>query len=150
MVTHSGGCHCGCVRFEVIAPSRLTVSDCNCSVCSKSGYLHLVVPADRFKLLSGSDKLSSYTFNTHTAKHLFCSVCGIKSFYVPRSHPDGISVNARCIDPGTIEDLTVAAFNGQDWEAQYPKGRGDYLNGGAEELEREAMQAGTIEDGKLG
>lgn len=126
MVTHSGGCHCGRVRFEVIAPKRLRVSDCNCSICSKAGYLHLVVPADRFKLLSGSDTLRTYSFNTHTARHLFCSVCGIKSFYVPRSHPDGISVNARCIDSETIEELTVTSLNGREWEAQYPKGRGEY------------------------
>ena len=126
MVTHSGGCHCGRIRFEVIAPKRLRVSECNCSICSKAGYLHLVVPADRFKLLSGSDTLRTYSFNTHTAKHLFCSVCGIKSFYVPRSHPDGISVNARCIDSETIEELTVTPLNGREWEAQYPKGRGEY------------------------
>jgi hypothetical protein len=126
VVTHSGGCHCGRVRFEVIAPKRLSVSECNCSICSKSGYLHLVVPADRFKLLSGSDTLKTYSFNTHTAKHLFCSVCGIKSFYVPRSHPDGISVNARCIDSQTIEELKVTSLNGREWEVQYPKGRGEY------------------------
>jgi hypothetical protein len=126
MVTHSGGCHCGRVRFEVIAPKRLTVSECNCSICSKAGYLHLVVPADRFKLLGGGDTLKTYSFNTHTAKHLFCSVCGVKSFYVPRSHPDGISVNARCIDSETIEELTVTSFNGREWEAQFPKGRGEY------------------------
>jgi hypothetical protein len=126
MVTHSGGCHCGRVRFEVIAPKRLTVSECNCSICSKAGYLHLVVPANRFKLLSGGDTLKTYSFNTHTAKHLFCSVCGVKSFYVPRSHPDGISVNARCIDSETIEELTVTSFNGREWEAQLPKGRGEY------------------------
>jgi hypothetical protein len=126
MITHSGGCHCGRVRFEVVAPKQLTVSECNCSVCSKSGYLHLVVPADRFKLLSGSDALNAYTFNTHTARHLFCCVCGIKSFYVPRSHPDGISVNARCIDSETIDGLTVTPVNGREWEAQYPKGRGEY------------------------
>ena len=126
MVKHTGGCHCGRVRFEVIAPANLRVSECNCSICSKAGYLHLVVPADRFKLLSGSDTLTTYTFNTKTAKHLFCSVCGIKSFYVPRSHPDGISVNARCIDPGTIDGMTITPFNGREWEAQYPKGRGEY------------------------
>ncbi len=128
MVTHSGGCHCGRVRFEVIAPKRLKVSECNCSICSKAGYLHLVVPADRFKLLSGNDTLRTYSFNTHTARHLFCSVCGIKSFYVPRSHPDGISVNARCIDSETIEELTVTSLNGREWEAQYPKGRGEYTD----------------------
>jgi hypothetical protein len=126
VVTHTGGCHCGRVRFEVVAPARVSVSDCNCSICSKAGYLHLVVPADRFKLVSGDDVLTTYTFNTGTAKHLFCSVCGIKSFYVPRSHPDGFSVNARCLDSGTIEELIVTPFNGRQWEAQYPAGRGEY------------------------
>jgi hypothetical protein len=126
VITHSGGCHCGRVRFEVIAPKSLRVLECNCSICSKAGYLHLLVPADRFKLLTGDDALKTYSFNTHTAKHLFCSVCGIKSFYVPRSHPDGISVNARCIDSETIEELTIELLNGREWEAQYPKGRGEY------------------------
>ena len=126
MVTHSGGCHCGRVRFEVVAPKRLSVSDCNCSMCSRAGYLHLIVPRDRFKLVSGADVLSTYTFNTATARHLFCSVCGIKSFYVPRSHPDGISVNARCIDSGTIEKLIINPIDGRNWEAQYPTGRGEY------------------------
>jgi hypothetical protein len=117
MVTHRGGCHCGRVRFEVEAPARIEVADCNCSVCSKAGYLHLIVPAERFKLISGRDSLTTYTFNTGTAKHCFCSVCGVKSFYVPRSHPDGISVNARCLDVGTIESMSVSPFNGREWEA---------------------------------
>ena len=95
MVTHTGGCHCGRVRFEVTAPRRLEVKDCDCSICSKCGYLHLIVPRSSFKLLSGSEVLTTYEFNTGTAKHLFCSVCGIKAFYIPRSHPDGYSVNAR-------------------------------------------------------
>jgi hypothetical protein len=114
------------VRFEVIAPEILEVSDCNCSICSKSGYLHLIVPRQQFKLLSGSGTLTTYTFNTGAAKHLFCSICGIKSFYVPRSHPDGFSVNARCLDSGTIKELIVTRFNGQEWEKQYPAGRGDF------------------------
>ena len=126
MITHTGGCHCGRVRFEVIAPARIEVAECNCSICSKIAYLHLIVPAERFKLLSGSESLATYTFNTGTAKHLFCSVCGIKSFYVPRSHPDGFSVNARCLDPGTVEAMTVMQVNGREWEKQYPRGRGDY------------------------
>ncbi len=128
MITHTGGCHCGRVRFEVTAPAKIQVSECNCSICSKSGYLHLVVPAARFKLLSGSESLSTYTFNTGTAKHLFCSVCGIKSFYVPRSHPDGFSVNARCLDPGTVEEMIVRQTNGREWEKEYPKGRDEYAN----------------------
>jgi hypothetical protein len=117
MVTHRGGCHCGRVRFEVTAPANLQVADCNCSICSKFGYLHLIVPAARFKLISGRDSLTTYTFNTGVAQHHFCSVCGVKSFYVPRSHPDGFSVNARCLDAGTIESMSVAPFNGREWEA---------------------------------
>jgi hypothetical protein len=122
MHTHTGGCHCGRVRFEVIAPAKLEVTDCNCSICSKYGYLHLIVPADRFKLLSGRESLSTYSFNTHVAKHFFCSTCGVKSFYIPRSHPDGISVNARCLDSDTIESMSVTPYDGQDWE----KGRAEY------------------------
>lgn len=114
--THRGGCHCGRVRFEVQAPARVTVSDCNCTVCAKAGFLHLIVDAPQFRLLSGADVLTTYTFNTGTAKHLFCSICGIKSFYVPRSHPRGYSVNARCLDPGTIESMTIVPFDGQQWE----------------------------------
>ena len=95
-------------------------------MCSKAGYLHLIVPADRFKLVSGSEVLATYGFNTHTAKHLFCSVCGIKSFYVPRSHPDGFSVNARCLDAGTVQELSITQLDGREWEKQYPKGRGEY------------------------
>jgi hypothetical protein len=117
MITHRGGCHCGRVRFEVEAPAKIEVADCNCSVCGKTGYLHLIVPAGRFKLISGGDSLTTYTFNTGVAQHRFCSVCGVKSFYVPRSHPDGISVNARCIDPGTIESMSVTPFDGREWEA---------------------------------
>ncbi|MGA2224007.1 MAG: GFA family protein [Syntrophobacteraceae bacterium] len=117
MVKHVGGCHCGRVRFEVLAPAKMAVSDCNCSICTKSGYLHLIVSRERFTLLSGAQSLTTYTFNTGVAKHLFCATCGVKSFYVPRSHPDGISVNARCLEPGSIETLTVTPFNGREWEA---------------------------------
>lgn len=126
MITHKGGCHCGRVRFEVIAPAILQVDDCNCSICSKVAFLHLIVPAERFKLLTGREALTTYSFNTHTAKHLFCSTCGIKSFYVPRSHPDGFSVNARCLDEGTIEAMQVRAIDGMQWEKQYPQGRGEF------------------------
>jgi hypothetical protein len=122
MRTHTGGCHCGRVRFEVIAPAKLVVADCNCSICTKYGYLHLIVPADRFKLISGREALSTYSFNTRVAKHFFCSTCGVKSFYIPRSHPDGISVNARCIDSDTVESMSVKPFNGRDWE----EGRAEY------------------------
>jgi len=115
------------VRFEVVAPSRLEVTDCDCSICTKSGYLHLIVPKSRFKLLSGAEVLTKYEFNTRTAKHLFCSLCGIKAFYVPRSHPDGYSVNARCLDEGTVEELSVIPSDGKNWEKTYPSGRGKLL-----------------------
>jgi hypothetical protein len=121
MVTHAGGCHCGRVRFEVDAPARLEVADCNCSMCAKAGYLHLIVPAERFRLIRGRDVLTTYTFNTGVAQHHFCKYCGVKSFYVPRSHPDGISVNARCIDAGTIESMSVQPFDGIHWEASRPE-----------------------------
>lgn len=126
MIKHSGGCHCGAVRFEVLAPESIMVNDCNCSICSKAGYLHLIVPADRFTLLQGNDALTTYTFNTGTARHYFCRTCGIKSFYIPRSHPDGVSVNARCIDPGTVENMEIMPTNGREWEKAYPEGSGRY------------------------
>ena len=119
MPTHRGGCHCGRVRFEVLAPARVRVTECDCSMCARSGYLHLIVPKERFKLLSGADLLTTYTFNTGTARHLFCSVCGVKSFYVPRSHPDGYSVNVRCLDEGTIEDMAIVRKDGRNWEKTY-------------------------------
>ena len=124
MVIHTGGCHCGRVRFEVTAPARLQVSDCDCSICSKSGYLHLIVPKSRFRILSGEDWLTTYEFNTRTAKHVFCSACGIKSFYVPRSYPEGYSVNARCLDEGTVEELKLVQTDGKNWEKTHASGHG--------------------------
>jgi hypothetical protein len=113
-VIHRGGCHCGRVRFEVDAPARLEALDCNCSICRMSGFVHLIVPASRFRLLAGDAALVEYTFGTGVAKHRFCRVCGVKSFYVPRSNPDGIDVNVRCIDEGTIESLHVTLFDDGD------------------------------------
>jgi hypothetical protein len=89
--------------------------------------LHLIVSKSDFKLLAGADALTNYQFNTGTARHLFCSVCGIKSFYVPRSHPHGYSVNARCLDDVTIADLAIVPFDGKDWEAQFKDGRSETL-----------------------
>ncbi|MDH3375962.1 MAG: GFA family protein [Gammaproteobacteria bacterium] len=129
MIIHQGGCHCGRVRFEVRASAVINVSECNCSICSKSGYLGMIVPRDRFTLKSGEDSLTEYTFDSKVAKHLFCKHCGIKSFYIPRSHPEGISINARCLDPGTVEKMKVTEFDGRNWERYYPKGRADgYTN----------------------
>lgn len=116
-VVHRGGCHCGRVRFEVEAPPNLDVLECNCSICSRlGGYLHLIVERDAFRLEAGEDVLTTYTFGTGIAQHAFCSVCGIKSFYVPRSHPDGFSVSARCLDPGTVSSMRVRSFDGAHFE----------------------------------
>jgi hypothetical protein len=113
--TYEGGCHCGRVRFRVTADlSR--VSDCNCSVCTKKGFLHLIVAPEQFVLLSGEDALSTYQFNTGTAKHIFCRHCGIHSFYVPRSDPDKIDVNVRCLDDIDLTAITVLPFDGRNWE----------------------------------
>ena len=111
-----GSCHCGAVTFEVLAPDEVEVIDCNCSMCSRTGYLHLIVPKERFRLLSGKRKLATYQFNTNQAKHLFCSVCGIKSFYVPRSHPDGYSVNFRCLSADDFKSILTTEFDGKNWE----------------------------------
>jgi len=96
---YKGSCYCGVVQFEVEAPTVITCQDCNCSICSKSGYLHLIVPKSKFKLLSGKEKLTTYVFGTTEAKHTFCKICGIKAYYIPRSNPDGFDINVRCLDP---------------------------------------------------
>jgi hypothetical protein len=116
-IVHRGGCHCRRVRFEIDAPAVLDALDCNCSMCRMTGFLHLIVPASRFRLIEGEHELSEYRFNTGTARHVFCRHCGIKAFYVPRSHPDGWSVNARCLDPGTVAELRITPFDDNDREA---------------------------------
>ena len=113
----AGGCHCGAVRFEAALPDAVEAQACNCSMCEKVGFIHLIVPEGRFRLLSGCRGLTSYRFNTGVAEHLFCSICGVKGFYRPRSNPDGWSVNARCLDePGAL-DIRIEAFDGRNWEA---------------------------------
>jgi hypothetical protein len=114
-VIHAGGCHCGAVRFEVEAPARVVALDCNCSLCAMTGFLHLIVPASKFRLVQGEEHLATYTFGTGVAKHRFCKTCGIKSFYIPRSNPDGFDVNVRCLDTPPAE-LVIEPFDGRDWE----------------------------------
>ena len=116
LITHRGGCHCGKVKFEVDAPAELEVQLCNCSICSMTAYLHLIVPAGRFRLVQGEEDLATYTFNTGIARHRFCTHCGIKSFYIPRSNPDGVSVNVRCLDTETIALVRITDFDGRNWE----------------------------------
>ncbi|MDB6062753.1 MAG: aldehyde-activating protein [Verrucomicrobiaceae bacterium] len=112
---YRGGCHCGAVRFEVEASGPIKCEDCNCSICAKSGFLHLIVPKSKFKLLQGESSLTTYTFNTGVAQHRFCNICGVKSFYIPRSNPDGVDVNVRCLEP-IPADFIVEPFDGQNWE----------------------------------
>jgi hypothetical protein len=113
--TMSGGCHCGRVRFRVTA-DLASVTECNCSICTKKGFLHLIVPPDSFELLSGKDALTTYRFNTGAAKHTFCAACGIHPFYVPRSDPDKIDINARCLDGVDPASLKPHIFDGRNWE----------------------------------
>lgn len=113
-----GGCHCGAVRFAVtVDPDAVEVLDCNCSICQKKGFLHLIVEPEQFTLLRGAEVLTTYTFNTGIAKHLFCRICGIHAFYRPRSHPNAYDVNARCLDGGSLSEFRVVPFDGANWEA---------------------------------
>jgi hypothetical protein len=113
--SYQGGCHCGRVRFEVTGDlDRATV--CNCSICSRKGFVHLIVDRDRFRLVSGEAELSSYRFNTGVANHLFCRHCGIHAFYIPRSDPDRVDVNVRCLDGVDVAGREFATFDGRNWE----------------------------------
>ncbi len=113
---YRGGCHCGRVKFQVTGDLR-KASECNCSICVKKGYLHWVVARDAFRLLTPPDDLATYTFNTGVAKHHFCPTCGIASFYIPRSDPDKVDVNVRCLEGVDRKSLTIEFFDGQNWEA---------------------------------
>jgi hypothetical protein len=115
-MNYQARCHCGAIVAQVEAPETIVCEQCNCSICSKAGFLHLIVPAARFKLLRGQNQLSTYAFNTGVAKHYFCKVCGVKVFYIPRSNPDGFDVNVRCLEPQPKE-IIIRAFDGQNWEA---------------------------------
>jgi hypothetical protein len=115
METYEGGCHCGRVRYRVTAGLD-RVTECNCSICGKKGFLHWIVPREQFQLVSGEDALTTYRFNTGVAEHRFCRHCGIHSFYVPRSDPDKIDVNVRCLDGVDVAAITPLRFDGRNWE----------------------------------
>lgn len=117
MSWHEGACHCGAVRFAACLPEEITAQECNCSICAKTGFLHLIVPKDCFVLREGKENLTDYRFNTGVARHLFCKTCGVKPFYVPRSNPDGWSVNLRCLKGAEFRTITIEPFDGQNWEA---------------------------------
>ncbi len=111
-----GGCHCRAVRFSCKVQQTVDLLQCNCSICSRTGFLHMIVPHADFTLLSGSDAMTSYRFGTGQAEHLFCKICGIKSFYQPRSHPESWSVHFACLDEGHGLKAEVIAFDGRNWE----------------------------------
>lgn len=117
MPAWDGACHCGRVRFRVTGPLERVV-ECNCSICRRKGYLHWIVAPSRFDLLAGEEVLATYRFNTGVARHRFCTVCGVAPFYVPRSHPDMIDVNVRCLDGVDLATLRIERFDGENWESQ--------------------------------
>ena len=112
---HEGGCHCGAVRFRVQV-EKYEAIECNCSMCRRKANLHLIVPLGRFELLRGEENLTTYRFNTGVARHTFCRTCGIHPFYTPRSHPDQIDVNIRCLDGDVLERFQIVPFDGRHWE----------------------------------
>ena len=116
MINVEGDCHCGRVRFRVTTAATQVV-DCNCSMCTMKGYLHLIVPPGEFQLLRGQDDLATYGFNTGVARHHFCRVCGVHPFYVPRSDPDKFDVNVRCLDDVDLSRFTITPFDGRHWES---------------------------------
>ena len=111
-----GGCHCGAVRFAVRLPEAITAQECNCSICAMTGFLHIIVPDKQFRMVSGKKNLTEYRFNTGVARHLFCKTCGVKPFYVPRSNPNGWSVNLRCLEQSEFAAITIEPFDGRHWE----------------------------------
>lgn len=112
----AGGCHCGAVRFSADLPRAFSAIACNCSICAKSGNVHVIVPAARFRLTRGAAALADYAFGSGAARHRFCRTCGVKSFYVPRSNPDGVAVTYRCLDDWADLNVTVVPFDGRNWE----------------------------------
>lgn len=117
MMRAAGGCHCGAVRFTVTFDDPPALLDCNCSICAKTGFLHLIQTTSQFTLLAGAESLGDYRFGTGTARHLFCRICGVKSFYVPRSHPGGFSVNWRALEGVEHVVPRITAYDGRNWEA---------------------------------
>jgi hypothetical protein len=115
LLAYQGGCHCGAVRFRALVDRHEAIL-CNCSICTKKGFLHLILPKERFTLLCGEAALATYTFNTRVARHMFCRICGVHPFYSPRSHPDGVDVNVRCLDGDVVERFHIAPFDGARWE----------------------------------
>jgi catechol 2,3-dioxygenase-like lactoylglutathione lyase family enzyme len=118
-----GGCHCGRVRFEVRGEIR-RAETCNCSICAMKAYVHWIVPREDFRLLTPEHELAEYRFNTGVARHRFCRHCGVASFYVPRSDPDRVDVNLRCVEGVDVERIEIGRFDGRHWEEAFRAERG--------------------------
>jgi hypothetical protein len=118
MATYRGGCHCGRIRFEVEGTLE-RVEVCNCSICTKTGYLHWYVRPERLRLRTSDGDWATYRFLTRRAENRFCPTCGISPFRIPRSDPDTIDVNVRCLDDVDPATLPVVHFDGRDWEAAH-------------------------------
>lgn len=149
-----GCCHCEQVRFAV-AGELTEVTECNCSICRRKGYLHWIVPREAFRLVAGEEALATYRFNTGVAQHRFCRTCGVAPFYVPRSHPDRIDVNVRCLDGVALDALAVRQFDGRNWEASIERfraetdgpvpGAPEHPNAAAVRRLFDAFRAGNVE-----
>jgi len=112
---YTGGCHCGAVKYE--AEMDLTKGmTCNCSHCSKKGFVLTFIPAAQFTLLSGEDNLTLYEFNNKMIQHLFCRTCGVESFGRGKGQGGAptVMINARCLDDADLTKLTMTEFNGKD------------------------------------
>ncbi|MEZ5922201.1 MAG: GFA family protein [Parvularculaceae bacterium] len=116
MSRKEGGCHCGAVKWEADLPDEIVADDCNCSICTMTGFVHVIVPAARFHLLSGEEAITEYNFGSGVARHFFCKRCGVKSYYIPRSNPDGVSLNLHCMDNAQFSKVEIRPFDGQNWE----------------------------------
>ena len=118
MPIREGRCHCGRIRFEVEGELD-HVSACNCSICTRTGYLHWPVDPARVRMLSGDGEWTSYRFGTRVADHRFCPTCGVSPFRIARSDPDKITINVRCLEGIDLDAVAIARFDGRHWEAAF-------------------------------
>ena len=111
---YEGACHCGALQFRLNTRPPRALLRCNCSICELEDFLHWIMPLSHFEWISG--EANTYRFGSGVARHTFCPTCGVKPFYFPRSNPDGVSINARCVPGLNWRALPVDEFDGQHWE----------------------------------
>jgi hypothetical protein len=101
-----GSCHCGAIRFEIETDfPELTM--CDCSICKKKNALMVKVHESKFRLLAGAAQLTEYHTHTHTARHNFCSVCGIYPFHRKRVTPDNLGINVHCLEGANLDGVPI-------------------------------------------